>query len=375
MAVEIQDEILCLVQSYVDTDLRSDKELANKVQEATSLGITDRQIRRLRSSHGILLRYAPQSEDFHIRQVKTYDTVKEVIQGPGKSMGARWMWLWLRRCHSLYNVRRDVAAAQKALDEDGVSSRIPGKKHRRKEGYITAGPNFIWSTDGHDKLSAYGFKIYGAVDAYSRKVLWIYCGNANRSQFAVAKQYVDTVKSTGFYPRFLRFDHGAEVVIMATIQYELYISNAIPIGAPPDEVLTSKCTDCVIWGPSTSNQRIESLWRRLGDETTRKCTALFAFMTRTGNWMDTLIADQVFLLFVFMPLLRVELYDFMLTKNDYPMRKDEEHTYHVRGVPDELYSHHSIEQRFPVDRGFLQAWEDQLSQLSKSNPREKAVYT
>ena len=40
---------------------------------------------------------------------------------------------------------------------------------------------------------------------------------------------------------------------MATIQYELYISKAIAVGAPPEEVLASKYTDYVIWGPSTSN--------------------------------------------------------------------------------------------------------------------------
>ena len=162
---------------------------------------------------------------------------------------------------------------------------------------------------------------------------------------------------------------------MATIQYELYISKAIAVGAPPEEVLASKCTDCVMWGPSTSNQRIESLWRRLGDETTRKYTALFAFIARTGHWIDTLIADQVVLLFVFMPLLRVELHEFILTKNDYPMRRDEDRSYHVPGVPDELYSHYSIDRRFPADRGVLQAQEDQLSQFGKSNPHEKAVYT
>ena len=353
MLGEISDEILYIVQACVDVGLRSTTEIANKVEEATGLDITARQIDRLRSSNSILLRYAPNSEDSHIRQVNTFDTVKEVIQGLGKSMGARWMWRWLRKCHGLYAKRDDVAAAQKIVDEDGVSLRVLGKKHRRKEGYITAGPNFIWSMDGHDKLSVYSFKIYGAVDAYSRKIIWMYCGNANRSQFAVAQQYIDTVKSTRFCPQFLRFDHGAEVVIMATIQYELYISKAIAAGAPPEEVLASKCTDCVMWGPSTSNQRIESLWRRLGDETTRKYTALFAFIARTGHWIDTLIVDQMVLLFVFMPLLRVELHEFILTKNDYPIRRDEDRSYHVSGVPDELYSHYLIDRRFPADRGVL----------------------
>jgi hypothetical protein len=45
---------------------------------------------------------------------------------------------------------------------------------------MTDGPNQLWCLDGHDKLSQYGIQIYPAVDAYSRKILWMYCGTAKR---------------------------------------------------------------------------------------------------------------------------------------------------------------------------------------------------
>ena len=56
-----------------------------------------------------------------------------------------------------------------------------------------------------------------------------------------------------------------------------------------------------------------------------------------------------------MPLLRVKLYEFILTKNNYPIRRDEDRPYYVPEVPDELYSYYLIDHHFPADRGVLQA--------------------
>jgi len=34
---------------------------------------------------------------------------------------------------------------------------------KRLEDYITAGPDYLWCLDGHDKLTQYGIEIYTAV--------------------------------------------------------------------------------------------------------------------------------------------------------------------------------------------------------------------
>jgi hypothetical protein len=47
-------------------------------------------------------------------------------------------------------------------------------KNRRKGEYIVPGPDYIWSIDGYEKLSPFGFKIYVAIDAYFRYIIWIY---------------------------------------------------------------------------------------------------------------------------------------------------------------------------------------------------------
>src|SRR5690348_10756476 len=89
----------------------------------------------------------------------------------------------------------------------------------RVENYVTWGPNFMWCLDGHDKFSQYGLQIYAAVDAYSRKIIWFYCGNSNRAQLSVLKQYLTAVKYQGLCPNCLRTDKGTETIMLADAHF------------------------------------------------------------------------------------------------------------------------------------------------------------
>jgi hypothetical protein len=42
------------------------------------------------------------------------------------------------------------------------------------------GPNYVWHTDGYDKLSPFGLYIHGCIDGYSRKVLWLKLAPSNK---------------------------------------------------------------------------------------------------------------------------------------------------------------------------------------------------
>jgi hypothetical protein len=66
------------------------------------------------------------------------------------------------------------------LDPVGLQRRTYDLNRKRGE-YIVPGPNFIWSIDGHDKLSEWGFEIYGCIDAYSRNILWLYVSISSRT--------------------------------------------------------------------------------------------------------------------------------------------------------------------------------------------------
>ena len=99
--------------------------------------------------------------------------------GPPRLLGYRAMHLKIKNIHGL-NVPRDlVYAAMTDLDSDGLKMRQPGNKKPKEKGTsISAGPNWVMSLDGHDKLmgfqnNTFPMAIYGAIDTSSKKLLWI----------------------------------------------------------------------------------------------------------------------------------------------------------------------------------------------------------
>ena len=72
------------------------------------------------------------------------------------------------------------------------------------------GPNFVWHTDGHDKLKPFGFSVHGCIDRFSRRLLWSELGPTNTNPEVIAKYYLDAVKQLGGVPRKMRSDDGTE---------------------------------------------------------------------------------------------------------------------------------------------------------------------
>jgi hypothetical protein len=134
------------------------------------------------------------------------------------------------------------------LDQNGITSRRPGFRRKRKDKYTVPGPDWLWCLDGHDKLAAYGIEIYGCVDA----------------AVSVVRQYLATIKAYGKCPNYLRTDEGREIYMMADAHYYLYwmaLVKAYEEGFYTDEDLNRCCLrDCFITGKSTTNIRIERLW-------------------------------------------------------------------------------------------------------------------
>ena len=100
------------------------------------------------------------------------------------------------------------------VDPEGVAmrGRAFATSRRRKE-YFVKGPNRVFSIDGHDKLSRFGFEIYGAIDAYSRYIVWCYVGISNRTAVSVNKQYLRLLRHTLHMPKLIRSDKGKSNII------------------------------------------------------------------------------------------------------------------------------------------------------------------
>ena len=69
--------------------------------------------------------------------------------------------------------------AIKSLDPKGVEQRSIHRFKRRK--YHSVGPNHLWHLDGYDKLKPFGLAIHGAIDDWSRKILWLRVASTNNN--------------------------------------------------------------------------------------------------------------------------------------------------------------------------------------------------
>ena len=118
--------------------------------------------------------------------------------------------------HGLNVDRETVRKMVKVVDPEGVEIRSRRKLTRRK--YKAKGPNYIWHMDGYDKLKPFGFCIHGAIDGYSRRILWLEVGPTNNDPRIVAQYYTDTVRQVGGVPCIMRADAGTENVNVAGVQ-------------------------------------------------------------------------------------------------------------------------------------------------------------
>jgi len=89
-------------------------------------------------------------------------------------------------------IRASIFNIVKELDPVGLQRRTNDMQRHREE-YIVPRPDYIWSLDGHDKLSDWGIEIYAAIDAYSQFIIWIYIGISNCIEQLVLVQYNQTV--------------------------------------------------------------------------------------------------------------------------------------------------------------------------------------
>lgn len=114
--------------------------------------------------------------------------------------------------------RNDIIYTLRLVDPEGVSGRYQKKQHRRKK-FLVAGPNAIWSVDAYCKLEIIGIQIYAVIDAYSRKVIWIYVEGSGRTAVSVLKQFSIYMKEHKIMPERFRLDRGVETILIADAFY------------------------------------------------------------------------------------------------------------------------------------------------------------
>ena len=166
--------------------------------------------------------------------------IQEIINGPGSCGGYRTVWHTLEM-EGLRVPRVIVQDILKELDPEGSQLRKARRLKRRT--YQNPGPNYTWHIDGYDKLKPFGFPIHGAIDGFSRRIMWLNVTRSNNSPDNIATYFLNTVSDLKGCPLQLITDLGTENGLVAAIQ-SYFRDNA----------------DAHRYVSSPRNQRIEGWW-------------------------------------------------------------------------------------------------------------------
>ena len=250
--------------------------------------------------------------------------VEQELNGSGSTIGYRAMHQRLLHNHQLVVTRETVRQVLKIVDPEGVEAR---RKHRlRRRKYKVRGPNDRWHIDGYDKLKPFGFCIHGAIDGYSRRILWLEVSSSNNDPKIVAKYYVDYVRHISGTARVVRADKGSENTYIATIQR--YFRSLHDDSFSGD--------NSFIYGKSTSNQRIESWWSQLRRNNADWWIRYFKDLQYRGLFCNEDIIHVECLKFCFMQVLQNELHEVAKLWNTHNIRPSH-NEYSPSGRPDTLY--------------------------------------
>lgn len=217
--------------------------------------------------------------------------IQEELTKSGQLHGYRWMHL---KCiqHGLTVTRETVREFLLLLDPKGVDLRK--RKRLRRRQYHNSGPNSVWHMDSYDKLKPYGICINGAIDGFSRHIIWLNAGRTSSDPKVIAGYYVNSIKVLGGCPMTVRSDMGTEngtVEKMQTAIRQLFVTE-------------ENHKPAFIYGRSTSNQRIESWWSVLRKQNAQYWMNLFEMLKDEGLYNGTFV-DKSLIQYCFLNMIQV----------------------------------------------------------------------
>ena len=246
-----------------------------------------------------------------------------ISETSSKNFGYRQMTQRLRGLGYVVD-RETVRMCIKELDPEGVLERSRHRLVRRT--YVTRGPNYLWHMDGYDKLKPYGFCIHGAIDGFSRKILWLKVGSSNNDPRVVASYFINCIRVLNLVPRCIRADRGSENVMVCGMQRYLRRNDV-------DSVAGNKS---FMYGTSTSNQRIEAWWSIFKKSRTAWWINYFKDAIDQGIYDPSLVEHKECMKFSFMNLIQNDLDETKLLWNNHRIRKVR-NSECPNGKPDILY--------------------------------------
>uniref|UniRef100_A0A3Q3FD54 Integrase catalytic domain-containing protein n=1 Tax=Labrus bergylta TaxID=56723 RepID=A0A3Q3FD54_9LABR len=208
------------------------------------------------------------------------------------------------RARNIIVQRRRLRDSIKCLDRAGVESRRTTTIQRQV--YTVPFPNYIWHIDGNHKLIRWKLVVHGAMDGYSRKLMFLQCSSNNRADTVM--ELFSTAISENGRPCHIRTDKGGETVMIW------------------EDMREHRDENSVLTGSSVHNQRIERFNRDLN----RNCHDVFApvfYELESLEALDVKNESDLFCLhYVYIPRINQTLNEFKAAFNNHSISSERNRT-------------------------------------------------
>ena len=170
--------------------------------------------------------------------------------------------------------------------------------------YSVKRSNSLWHIDGHHSLVRWRMVIHGAIDGYSRMVVYLFCSTNNKS-ITVYNLFIKAIEEYGV-PSRIRSDKGGENVLVCH-----YMVSYRGTGRGSH-----------IAGSSVHNQRIERLWRDVYRCVCSTYYETFYTLEAMGVLDPTNENDLFVLQCVYLPRINKSIEEFRRAWNLHPIRTE-----------------------------------------------------